>query len=848
MKSVKKSFILIDFLSLVTIFCMFFIIIFILQNNIKKEFLENQIKDAKTIDQFLETFILQRKNEFTLFLDNLNEKVYLNFLSNFSDLYQLNTALEIENIYLKADDSIVFPGYNFNYSSISEFLTNLSEDQISFSSLSLSADNIGLSLYVAKKLNEKIYIARIGLNKLNENLIRITNYQKSIIILATKNSYIISTTSDKISFNILPDDPIAEIDIDEKYFYTRMSSSVLDNDIVLLTRTSNAYKILDSVKNIFPFFSVILLIIFLLKTIFQIAYIFNPLDKFLVIINNWDTESSHIEEHQEILTSYEIAIIYKAFSTKANQLLNSFDVIKKSKNEILKVKQYLKNIINSMPSMLISVDNNGIIQEWNEAAVRYFNINSSEAVGKSLWDILPYFSKFKEPCESSIEEKKSFEFKRELIKNGDEKYMNISIFPLTENGTKSMAIRLDDITQLEKTEQILRQSQKMETIGTLAGGIAHDFNNVLGGIIGTLSIMKLKIQKSDDLNNISDKINDYITIIEQCSFRASEMVTHLLTISRKKESHLVLFNLNNSLKNIEKICENSFDKSINLNFTPYHHTCVVNADISQIEQALLNLCVNAAHAMTFMRGNQDSYGGVLNVMIDKIFSDKHFIKSHPEAVEMIDYWLISISDTGIGMDAKTMSKIFDPFYTTKDKDKGTGLGLSMVYNIVQSHNGFIDVYSEVGAGTTITVYLPVPTDSYLEEQISSDSVLIKGNGCILIIDDEKIIRDTYKEMLEECGYTVLLADNGYKGIEIYKENIGKIDLTILDMSMPQISGIETFKILKSFNPDIIVLMASGFRQDERAIQALKSGVNQFLQKPFTINKLSVAIAELLKKT
>lgn len=845
MKSAKKTFFLIDSISLLIFLTFLIFILQLLHSRIKSDFLESQRNEIQKIDLLINSILEGKKTDFISVLDNNQLQNFKN--DSFSDFFILNNSYEVTEILKKDDNSGIFEGYSYQYSKVYDFFYSLYDEEVVFSPIFVSPDLIGLSIYIAKKTDGLIYVGRIGIDMLNDLLKRIASYQNSIIILATSDNLIVSGTYDNLPFSILPDNHTNEIFINQRYFYTKLSSTSLNNEIVLLTPVSNAYHIIESVKKAYPLFIGALLLVFFLKIIVQYSYIFRPLEEFLFIVKNRDIEKGNQEKPSIIANSTEIELLFDAYSDKIIRLNESLTEIKRSGEEVFRIKQYLKNIINSMPSMLISIDNNGIIQEWNEAAVKYFGINGTDAIGRNLWDILPYFYKFKESCENSIEDRKIIEFKRELIRNGEDKYMYISIFPLTGNGTKSMGIRLDDITKLEKTEQILRQSQKMETIGTLAGGIAHDFNNVLGGIIGTMSLIKLKLKSITDLDELKEKLTEYISIIDQCSVRASDMVSHLLTVSRKQESNFTYFNLNNAVRDIQKICSNSFDKVIELHFKYYPQTCMVKADLNQIEQVILNVCVNAAHAMTIMRKENEKKGGVLSVQVNRIDTDKHFLKNHPEAKEDIKYWIVSVSDTGIGMEQKTINKIFDPFFTTKEKGKGTGLGLSMVYSIIQQHNGFIDVYSEYLHGTTINIYLPIPEEESISEIEETDVSYTKGEGLILVIDDENLIRETYKEMLSECGYKVILAENGIQGLEKYKQNYPETDLVILDMSMPIMSGIDTYYQLKEFNPKIKVLMASGFRQDERAEQALKAGVNEFIQKPFTINKLSAIVSKLLKQ-
>ncbi len=845
MKSAKKIFIWIDFISLIIIFSILFVILIFIKENIKNQYAKNQISELKKIDMIIYNMLNDKKEEFQLFLNNKNNPDIGNFITNFSDIYSVDQSYTINKIYKKDKHSHIFTGYNLSNSKLYKFLLQVDSDHPQFSPLIPSPEKEELSIYLSTRMNGELFIGRIGIDKINAILKPIAIYNNNIILIMTKDGYIISTTNNKIPFEILPELSLSILKLDKKYLYTRQRSEFLSDDFALLKPISDVYLIFDTLLRFYPLFILIILIIYFTKIILQFYLIFEPLEILLSYIKNFKNNPLNKDTEFGSLKIIEISELYKTFHDKMDQIELNLKTINQTNYEIEKIKLYLKNIIDSMPSMLISIDNHGIIQEWNQAAVTYFGLSSVDTMGKVLWEVLPHFSRYQQVFQQVIETKTIQELKRELLTNGEDKYMNISFFPLEENGIKGMAIRLDDITQLEKTEQILRQSQKMETIGTLAGGIAHDFNNILGGIVGTLSMMKLRTNNTIDLNTLRSHYNSYMNLMDDASQRAVNLVSHLLTLSRRQEPNFSLIDLNFVFQQIETICKNTFEKSIEIIVKPYFEPAVINADINQIEQVLLNICINSAHAMTLMKAENDVHGGLLSLHIQKIKSDKHFIKNHPEAKENLNYFILSVSDTGIGMEPNTLSKIFDPFFTTKDKGKGTGLGLSMVYNIVQLHKGFIDVYSELNHGTTFNIYLPILKSETPIQNNITENILTHGTGKILIIDDELIIRNMYHDMLSECGYEVYLAIDGLNGIEFYKNHFQEIELIVLDMAMPKLSGTETYIKLKEINPHLKVLMASGFRQDERVVKAINLGVNGFLQKPFTVETLSRAIKNIL---
>jgi signal transduction histidine kinase len=385
------------------------------------------------------------------------------------------------------------------------------------------------------------------------------------------------------------------------------------------------------------------------------------------------------------------------------------------------------------------------------------------------------------------------------------------------------------------TEKQLLQAQKMELIGTLAGGFAHDFNNVLTGIIGIISLLEHKFKNKEVIK--ASEVTKYLSILMESSQRATSMVLELLSLSKEKSRNFEFIDIIERIENVIKICKNSFDKIISINTIFNDKNAVISGNATQIEQVILNLLINARDAMPD--------GGTISIFL-KSKNAEDLINIIKEELPEKKYWCLTIQDNGKGMDNKVISRIFDPFYTTKEK--GTGLGLTMVYNIIKQHNGFIDVYSEKMVGTVFNIYFPVSceethTKKTLEEQIS-----YKGSGTILIIDDEKIIRNIAEEILINAGYSVLTAENGVEAIEIYKKHFPDIKAVLLDFIMPQQSAKATYIELKKINPEVEVILTSGFKPDEKIDSLLKLGIQVYLQKPYSVTKLTKVLHVLLNNT
>ncbi len=512
--------------------------------------------------------------------------------------------------------------------------------------------------------------------------------------------------------------------------------------------------------------------------------------------------------------------------------------------EMTQMRVYLKNIIDSMLSMLISVNDAGIIVEWNQAAYRSTGVPPEMAIGSEVWKVLPLLEKYRDSMKEVILTRSPREFHRVVSGYGEmEVIYNISLFPLIARSVQGVVIRMDNITDIEKKEQQLIQAQKMETIGTLAGGLAHDFNNILAGITGSLSLVKFKLMKEQDVDR--DFIRKYIDIMEEAGKRAADLVKQLLSISRKQEMLFEPVDLVKTMDHVMQICSNSFDKSIELDFQVPPGNARVYANPTHMEQVLLNLCVNGAHAMTNMRGVNEHQGGKLSVSLRRITADRSFCLAHPDAKELTTYWMMTVQDGGVGMDPRTVAKIYDPFFTTKDKDKGTGLGLVMVYNIVRQHGGLIDVYSEPGIGSTFNVYIPEYLMISVEAEGDKEPEIFRGQGLVLVVDDERVIRENAGAILRECGYDVISASDGEEAVRVFQNRCRDISAVLLDMIMPKMSGKDAYLRMKEISPDIKVLFSSGFKQDERVESVLELGVQGFVQKPYTLQDLSVAMHKVI---
>ncbi len=386
--------------------------------------------------------------------------------------------------------------------------------------------------------------------------------------------------------------------------------------------------------------------------------------------------------------------------------------------------------------------------------------------------------------------------------------------------------------ELEQANEHLRQSEKMEALGQLTGGIVHDFNNMLGGIIGFADLIKRKYAKNDTT------LQNYTNMIFKTSDQAAELISKLLAFSRKGQHDIEPVNIHEIIINTLKLLEHSIEKNVQISHTLGDDAPIVLGDYTQLQNVFINLAVNARDAMP--------EGGTLTFSSETVYIDEKYNQTHPLKLSTGTYIMISVTDTGTGMEENVRKRIFDPFFTTKDVGKGTGMGLASSYGTIKKHDGSIEVYSEPGKGTTFKVYLPFADEK--DPRITETGVIpMKGSGSVLLIDDEEVMREVGSEMLSDLGYTVTTSEDGQQGLSYYKEHSQDIDFVILDIMMPNLDGYSCFQGLKEINPDVSVIVASGYTIDGLASDLINEGARAFIQKPFDTIRLSKAIEKSMSR-
>jgi len=384
----------------------------------------------------------------------------------------------------------------------------------------------------------------------------------------------------------------------------------------------------------------------------------------------------------------------------------------------------------------------------------------------------------------------------------------------------------------KKLEDQLRQAQKMEAVGQLAGGIAHDFNNILSAITGYGELLEMKVTGNEQLRT-------YVEQILISSEKAAGLTHSLLAFSRKQVMNLRQVNLDELISRVARLLARLIGEDIEVKTLLKDADMVVMADSGQIEQVLMNLATNARDAMPS--------GGCLTISSELVEFDREYIKAHGYSVPGT-YALVSVSDTGTGMDERTMERIFEPFFTTKEMGRGTGLGLAIVYGIIKQHNGYINVYSEEGKGTVFKIYLPAARSEVRPEDYTESAVALPGgNESILLAEDDPALRKLARTVLEEVGYKVIEAEDGEDALRKFIENKELVRLLILDMVMPKRNGREVYGEITKMKPDIRALFMSGYTADIIQKKGMLTEGVDLMVKPMSPKELLVRVREVLDR-
>ncbi len=500
--------------------------------------------------------------------------------------------------------------------------------------------------------------------------------------------------------------------------------------------------------------------------------------------------------------------------------------------EARRTEKLYRSLIHSSADAIVIYNLEGQVQYVNPAFTRLFGWTLAEVEGRRI-PFVPETEKARsmEAIGRVLEGELCHGFEtRRLTRDGQLLHISISASCYIDHRdrTAGMLVILRDVSRRVRMEKKLIQAQKLEAIGTLAGGIAHDFNNLLMGIQGNASLLLFNMDPDDPRREKLKNIEKYVG-------SGAELTRQLLGFARRGKYEVKRLDVHRLLADGSRMFGRT-RKDIRIRLDCADDLWSVDADRGQLEQVLLNLYVNAGQAMPD--------GGRLYIRADNRQVDAQ--RAETLQIKAGPYVMISVRDTGVGMDEALQQKIFDPFFTTKAVGRGSGLGLASAYGIIRNHGGTLAVESRSGEGAAFTIYLPA-SDRPAESASAPRSETTGGSGTLLLVDDEEMILDVGRQMIEALGYQAVTASSGREALALFRERGSDIRAVILDMVMPEMSGAETFDRLKRMAPDVRVLLSSGYSRRGQAEEILRRGCRGFIQKPFRIEELSRKIEEVLER-
>jgi len=528
-----------------------------------------------------------------------------------------------------------------------------------------------------------------------------------------------------------------------------------------------------------------------------------------------------------------------------NMLERIFDTIRLKQEKFLaeeKLRQSentVRSLLDAYPSAALLVDPKGHILAANRQVASQLGKSPKELEGLNTSILAPeeIQENRKQKGMEAIHTRAAVRFEEQV--NG--RILDTIINPVKDalNGVTCLAVFSQDITEIrlgekerQRLEQNLSHSQRLEAIGTLAGGVAHDFNNLLQAIMGYTEMLIMERTSGDP---------DYAKLrkVETAAQRARELTQQLLTFGRKTESRPRPLDLNREVRQVENLLRRTIPRMIDIELDLKKGLWVVEADPAQVEQVLMNLAINARDAMPEQ--------GKLTIQTDNVALNESFCRMFPDCAAG-NYVLLKVTDTGRGMDTETLEHIFEPFFTTKEVGKGTGLGLATVYGIVRKHKGIVLCESQPGKGATFLVYLPAGKSlAGASEIIVENAPSPRGSERIMIVDDEKTILDVIEMVLEKHGYKVIKAMNGESAVELYEKSREAISIVLLDLIMPGMGGKRCLQELLRRDPQLKVVVASGYAGDDPPEAFLEIGAKEFVKKPYDLRSLLRVIREVLDR-
>lgn len=557
--------------------------------------------------------------------------------------------------------------------------------------------------------------------------------------------------------------------------------------------------------------------------------------------------SGELDYRFDMATGDEVEQLVNDINTMAGKLETLRDGLQgqitermQAEGALAKQTELLNNILANVPQNVFWKDKNSVYMGCNNAFAKVAGLKNPEGViGKNDYD-LPWKKReaeFFRQCDRKVIDAGTpiYDIEDTLTTiDGEEKNVITSMVPLKDQeGNVSGVLGLHyDITERKRMEETLKQTQKMEAIGTLAGGIAHDFNNILGGIIGYTELAE------GDMDRNSPAFDCLQQVLKLAS-RAKDLVRQILTFSRKSQEKRRPILLSTIVKEEAKMLRSTLPSTIEIRQKINDKDGMVNADPTQLHQVVMNLCTNAAHAM-------EGSSGILEIALSSVMVTEQDSTKRYHNIRPGPFMELKISDTGTGIDSRIIHRIFEPFFTTKDKEKGTGMGLAVVHGIVRDYSGDIIVESNLGKGTSFTILFPRIVSEPDREEVSS-LVVPTGRERILFVDDEKMLLDLGKKMLETLGYHVTAIDGSLEALKAYRKSSDSFDLVITDQTMPHLTGYDMSKQILEINPSARIILCTGYSDSITPQKVEAVGIKALLYKPINRSQIAESIRKVLDK-
>ncbi len=552
--------------------------------------------------------------------------------------------------------------------------------------------------------------------------------------------------------------------------------------------------------------------------------------------------------HVEALSS----VHYIGTQKVAQYNLRDITARKEAEGETRRQKEFTGRVVDSSLDGIFAFDRDHKLIVWNAAMERIFGVRREEALGRDVFEVLPFFKEIgeEEHLARALSGKNVVSEDRPYAtRDGRKGFFEGHYSPLRDEAGQAIGclVVIHETTSQKKIEDHLRQVQKLESLGTLSGGIAHDFNNILN----IISAYTALLARDDEKKTLA-----HLAAIEKAVDRGASLVRHLLTFARRSDVEFQTVDVNEAIEELDRLVRETFPKRLQTRLQLAKDLPTIPADPNQLHQTLLNLCVNARDAMAGSGTLTLKTGLTPGADLRKRFPD----------VRDLTYVFVSVADTGLGIDESVRARLFEPFFTTKESGQGAGLGLALVYGIVKTHLGFIDVESQPGNGAEFRIFLPVepakaangmpratPTvgtvaaDSPPEEAPREDVAAQGGNETILFAEDEEMLSSAVKTLLESEGYKVLTVKDGEDALDLFRRRGKEIAISILDLQMPRLGGWETFLKMKEIDPAAKVLIASGDLGRQERIEMKKAGIEGSIRKPYSAGQVMKAVRRVLDR-